>query len=162
MAAAKAKTSNLVVSKFTPNVAQAAGLSRIACNRRPNGPRRNHTTKRPNIQKKTVIVIKNPASCSKLRPRKLILNSLVMSWPKTLRFSILRPSPPNTSGWSKIINSASRAKAKEAKARYKPCNRRAGKAISIPKGVATSAATNKSHGLPGGNSVNPNSCPPTP
>ncbi len=45
MPAEIAKTVSFVNMRFMPTVAHAAGLSFIASRRRPNGPRRSHTTK---------------------------------------------------------------------------------------------------------------------
>ena len=45
IAADSAYTASFVRKRFTPSVAHAASLSRSAMSRRPNRPRRNHTTK---------------------------------------------------------------------------------------------------------------------
>ena len=67
---------------------------------------------------------------------------------------------PKTSGWSKMTNSAMRANAIVASARYSPWSRSAGNAMSNPIGTATAAATSRPHGLPLLKRSTPKTCPP--
>lgn len=89
IAAASAKTNNLVHTRLTPTVALAAGLSRNATRRRPNAPRRNHPTNRP-----------RSANTTAARTRKLCASS--KSMPKKRGVASLRPAAPKISGWDRL------------------------------------------------------------
>src|SRR5262249_2853958 len=68
IAAEIANPATLVQNRFTPSVAQAAGLSRMATSRRPNAPRRNATTPRPTMQNNAVTNSSIAASSLKWTP----------------------------------------------------------------------------------------------
>ena len=69
IAAEIANTASLVENRFTPRVAHAAGLSRIATSRRPNAPRRSATTPSPTMQNSAVTNSSIAESALKWMPR---------------------------------------------------------------------------------------------
>ena len=63
-----ANTASFVENRFTPRVAHAAGLSRMATSRRPNALRRSATTPRPTMQNSAVTKSRYAASARKSMP----------------------------------------------------------------------------------------------
>ena len=98
-----------------PSIEAASGLSRSATSRRPKLRRCTMMTIIPTTQNRIVTKIRNPASCTNEIPRKL--NGFSTCRPNTERFGTCRLPLPNTFGWSKKRNSASRANAIVASAR---------------------------------------------
>ena len=68
--------------------------------------------------------------------------------PKKAASPSLRPAAPKISGCEKNNGIAITANAIDASARYSPCSRSAGSAMSTPNGTAAAAATNSPSGFP--------------
>ena len=105
----------LVSVRLMPSIEAASGLSRSATSRRPKERRCTAMTIMPTMLNRIATKIRNPAPCANEIPRKL--NGFSTCRPNTDRLGTGRLPLPNTPGWSKNKNSASRANAMVARAR---------------------------------------------
>ena len=115
MAAENMNTPILVSVRLMPSIEAASGLSRSATSRRPKLRPCTRMTIMPTMLNRIVTKIRNPAPWANEIPMKW--NGFSTCRPKNDRLGTCRLPLPNTPGWSKNRNSASRANAIVASAR---------------------------------------------